>query len=214
MAPITDVLGKIFYSQMSTVSYIPQAISIQAIVSIPLKSTLNSCQITSSVNNAQVPSALTPGGWKTEYKPHQFYTSGSCFLTIAFGNLTHITKLTITQYFSTAITTPFSKFQIAYSNDNVSYAYLPEVIFFYSSFLFMKVKIFIFFKKASYPVAQIPTPFTYAIPNGYITCRFLRIIVTGIATPSDLASKVTGLVINEIYGMPNTTDRSLASMKF
>ena len=33
----------------------------------------------------------------------------------------------MTQFLASTITTPFKTFKVSYSNDNVSYAYLPEV---------------------------------------------------------------------------------------
>jgi hypothetical protein len=38
------------------------------------------------------------------------------------------------------------------------------------------------------------------MPNGNIKCNFLRIHITSIEKPSDLLTKYTGFIIDEIYG--------------
>jgi hypothetical protein len=68
---------------------------------------------------------------------------------------------------------------VSFSNDGVSYAYLPEVLF---------------------PNAASSASFTYSMPNQYITCYYLRIHLTNVANTADLSSKTSGLIIGQIYG--------------
>lgn len=50
------------------------------------------------------------------------------------------------------------------------------------------------------------------MPNGNIKCRYLRIHLTSIETPSDLATKYSGLIIQEIYGAYISGGYSLTSV--
>jgi len=54
----------------------------------------------------------------------------------------------------------------------------------------------------------------YKIPNDYIDCKFLRIHITDVYFPSDLASKTTGFILNEIFGEMRTNGSSLAGISF
>jgi hypothetical protein len=66
-------------------------------------------------------------GWRTDYRAEAWYQSNSNYLTIAFGNLTEVNRIVFRQYFLSQITTPFKKFRLSYSSDNISFAFLPEV---------------------------------------------------------------------------------------
>ena len=79
---------------------------------------------------------------------------------------------------------PFSSFQVSFSDDGVAFAYLPM----------------------STPPSNLlgSAAFNYSIPNGAITCSFLRIHITGVVTPASLNSMPTGLILSEIYGQSNT----------
>jgi hypothetical protein len=49
-------------------------------------------------------------------------------------------------------------------------------------------------------------PIIYSIPSRYIACRYLRIHITNVVDPQGLASKTSGVKINEIYGEKSSTD--------
>jgi hypothetical protein len=64
-------------------------------------------------------------GWKSGYKSINWYTSGSTYVTISFGNWTQVSQIVLKQLSSGFV--PFDKFKISYSNDGITYASLAEV---------------------------------------------------------------------------------------
>ena len=66
-------------------------------------------------------------GWTTGFRSIYWYQSGATYVQFSFGLMTRVASIQIAQMNDTQFTT-FSKFQISFSNDGISYAYLPEVI--------------------------------------------------------------------------------------
>ena len=66
-------------------------------------------------------------GWTTGFRSIYWYQTASTYLTVAFGNVTVVTSVLLVQLSANGYTTPFSKFQISFSDDGISYAFLPEV---------------------------------------------------------------------------------------
>ena len=176
-----------FASSMSAVQYKPETVVIMGIPNSPLVSQLTSCQLSSSIQGSNPSYALT-SGWTTGYRSIYWYKSGSTYIKIAFGYSTIISSMLLTQLPANGYTTPFSSFKISFSNDDISYAFMPEVYF---------------------PSPLSGASFTYTLPNKYITCYYLRIHLTNIVTPSDLATKTSGLIIGQLYGLINTTTTNI-----
>jgi hypothetical protein len=66
-------------------------------------------------------------GWLTGYKSIKWYTNGSIYLKINFLGLIRINRLSLKQILNRNDTIRFSYFQISFSTDGVSFAFLPEV---------------------------------------------------------------------------------------
>lgn len=102
-------------------------------------------------------------------------------MTIAFGDSVRITKLSLSQLPSSLSYTPFTQFQISYSQDQgITYSYLPSSI----------------------SVAPLGALFNYSISGDYIDCDHLRVHILDVANRTGLLSLRTGLSILGIYGIP------------
>ena len=66
-------------------------------------------------------------GWTTGFRSIYWYQSGATYVQFSFVSMTRVASILMGQMNHTQFTT-FSKFQISFSNDGVSYAFLPEVI--------------------------------------------------------------------------------------
>lgn len=132
-------------------------------------------------------------GWTTGYRSIYWYKSGATYIKIAFGYSTVVSSILLTQLAANGYTTPFSSFKISFSNDDISYAFLPEVYF---------------------PNPVSGSSFTYTLPNKYITCFYLRIHLTNIVTPADLSTKTSGLIIGQVYGLIDNATSYLSEFRF
>ena len=105
--------------------------------------------------------------------------------------------------------TPFSAFKISYSVDGESYIFLPEVITQIKFEWLITCFFLINLKFQQYYLANSSINVIYNIPSIFVTCRYLRIHITNVFTPSDLLTKTTGLIINQIYGNSSSDSTQL-----
>jgi hypothetical protein len=103
----------------------------------------------------------------------------STYVTIEFEKKYRITSIQLSQLPNQSGFTPFLSFAISFGDDGFAYAFLPKV---------------------TASSTTLGTSFTYTIPNGYIDCKYLRIHLTDVVTRSDLSTKTSGIILNEIYG--------------
>lgn len=127
---------------MDAITYQPELVNItKSYPSNPLKSLLTSvCQFSSSIDGDQSSSSVVSTGWLTGYRSVSWYKSGSTYLQISFGDLARITSISLKQLPNSPSYTLFNKFRLSFSNDGLSYAFLPEVL----------IKLLFFFHKFSH----------------------------------------------------------------
>lgn len=112
--------------------------------------------------------------------------SHSTYITISFVDQVKISQIVLTQLANTGTNTVFNKYRIAFSQDNVAFAHLPEVS----------------------TTTSFGQDVTYIMPNKFISCKYLRVYITDVTTRSDLATKVTGFKIKDILGEFNILSTS------
>jgi hypothetical protein len=83
------------------------------------------CSITSSVDGS-TPANVLSTGWTTGFRSYSFYTSGATFIKLSFKASTQVTKISF-QQLNSASYAQISKYQISYSDDDISYYFLAEV---------------------------------------------------------------------------------------
>ncbi|CAF0786583.1 unnamed protein product [Brachionus calyciflorus] len=172
-----DTVGENFNTNFGYISFMPFDVAITSIPLNPLKSLINfdsPCRIASSVPESTINNLFTTG-WTFGYRSNQWLISHGSYITISFVDTAKVSQITFQQLSSDAI---FRKFRVAFSNDNLAYAHLPE----------------------SSTTTLAGQEFTYSMPNKFITCKYLRIYITDVATPADLETKKTGFIIKEIKG--------------
>lgn len=195
--PVPDAKS-FFATKLQTLEYIPVLATPPV---IPMDSVLSSflslqepCRVWSSTGTNTSDLFNSQIGWiaDTSFRSYHWYQSGSRFVTLAFGDLTKITMITLSQLpANVSSTIPFNQFQVSFSTDHgQTYAYLPPI----------------------YTGSQLGEEFNYTIPSIIMSCHFLRIHILNVADRDALANSVTGLSIVEIYGEPAatyTTSKSL-----
>jgi hypothetical protein len=133
-------------------------------------------------------------GWKTQYRSIYWYASGGTYVQIAFGATTTVSAIQLAQLSNSASNMAFNQFQISFSDDGYSFAYLPLA--------------------TPTQTTLGSAAFNYSIPNGYITCSFLRVHITGVASPASLTTLATGLSIIEIYGQASSVSYTASQSGF
>ncbi len=127
-SPVSDTVTT-FVTSMDAITYQPELVNItNSYPSNPLKSLLNlACQFTSSIDGDVSSSSVLSTGWLTGYRSVSWYKSVSTYLQISFGDLARITSISLKQLPNSPTYTLFNNFRLSFSNDGLSYAFLPEV---------------------------------------------------------------------------------------
>ena len=224
-SPTTDST-LIFANQMNTVKYTPATIASTS--SIPMTpiianslgaqmSSGSQCVVTSSVTQTAALGLTTTSSsisnniifffqnkqfklikhflrfliaWTSNYRSIYWYSSAGTYVQIAFGSTTSVSVIQLSQLGSGSYV-PFTSFQVSFSDNGAAFAYLPVA--------------------NPTSTALGSAAFNYTIPNGYITCSYLRVHIIGVTTPANLLNTPTGLIISEIYGAPPASYPSILS---
>ena len=128
--------------------------------------------------------------WTSNYRSIYWYSSAGTYVQIAFGSTTSVSAIQLSQLGSGSYV-PFTSFQVSFSDDGGAFAYLPVA--------------------NPTSTALGSAAFNYTIPNGYITCSYLRVHIIGVTTPASLLNTPSGLIISEIYGAPPASYPSILS---
>lgn len=132
--------------------------------------------------------------WRVGYRSYYWLQSGGTYLKIALGDVTKISMLTLSQLpYNTLPYVPILKFQVSYSEDDVSYAFLSET---------------------NVTSLQYDVSFNYTLPNDFIECAYLRIHIKDVANRTSLFNRETGLRVKEIFGQAPAYTTPISSLKF